>query len=153
MKGIGVIVYGPEASGTRYVTQMLDATGGCVRHCSLPMGAEYPALHSLMAMLDHNDTRVVITSRRTDALIKSQIRAGHVQNELEAITNIHRAYTWAIGECSRMSVPYLLTSYSNFEDPEYRVFVARWALDTIDEDAVRAFEFVDGDTKYGRGSG
>lgn len=149
---IGIVVYGPEASGTRYVTRLLEAASmdpaNVVRHCSLPYGTRFVPLDELMGDIDRNDTRVVLTSRRADLLALSQVANGHAADWRAALLQARRAYGWAIGEALRLQVPFLLTSYEAFDDLAYRTWVCDWALDEADHAAAEGFGFVDGNEKY-----
>lgn len=149
---IGVVVLGPEASGTKYTATLLEAANWMestrITRCSLPHDTRYVPLNEIMAEIDRNDTRVVLTSRRADALGLSQVKNGHAETWREGLVCAMRAYTWAIGECARLTVPFLLTSYEAFADPMYRVWVCDWALGTSDHDAAVAFGFIDGNVKY-----
>lgn len=156
MRGRGVVVYGPEASGTRYVTKLLEraAQGNvAVKHCSLPYGPTYIPLHELMAQVDRNDVRVLITHRRVDVLVQSQVANGHVSDEESSLTVQQRAYTYAVQECARMHVPFMFVDYSTLSDAAYATYVLRWSLpsEVTDEavaQAVAALPYVDGDSKY-----
>ena len=147
-----MVILGPEASGTRYVAGLLRAANWSeenrIIRRSLPYGTGYPLLSELMAELDCNDTRVVLTSRRADVLGLSQVKNGHAADWQEGLRQAQRAYTWAMTECARMTVPFLLTSYEAFADPVYRGWVSDWALDGSDHEAAIAYGFVDGNAKY-----
>lgn len=149
---IGVAIMGPEASGTKYTAALLEAANwnqdNRIIRRSLPYDTRYVGLDEIMAELDCNDTRVVLTSRRADILGRSQVANGHAADWAEALHNASRAWTWAIGECSRLLVPFLLTSYEAFADPAYRVWVCDWAFDTSDHAGAEAFGFIDGNVKY-----
>jgi hypothetical protein len=149
---IGVVVLGPESSGTRYTESLLQAANWnaedrLIRR-SLPYDTAFVPLAAIMAELDCNDTRVVLTSRRADVLALSQVAHGHAPNWEDALVQVRRAYTWAIGECTRLAVPFLLTSYEAFADPRYRMWVCDWAWDTSDHDAALAHGYQDGNEKY-----
>lgn len=149
---IGVVVFGPEASGTRYVTDLLTAANwneeNVILHRSVPYGRRFTPLDEVMAELDRNDTRVVICTRRADVLIASQVKNNHASDWTDSLIQQRRAYAWAVGECSRLMVPFLMTSYEAFADARYRTWVCDWALDTSDHAAADRFGFVDGNAKY-----
>jgi len=149
---IGVIILGPEATGTRYTTRLLTAANwneeNRILRRSLPHNRTFPSLNHLMSEIDCNDTRVVLTSRRADVLGLSQVQNGHANTWQEALRMAQRAYAFAIGECARLLVPFLLTSYEAFADPSYRCWVADWAFETSDHEAATAFGFEDGNRKY-----
>lgn len=149
---IGVVVMGPEASGSRFVTELLRAANwneeNVILHRSVPFGRRFVPLDEIMAELDRNDTRAVICSRRADVLSLSQVKNVHASDWREALIQMQRAYAWAIGECSRLMVPFLLVSYESFADARYRAWVSDWALDSSDHDAAERVEFADGNAKY-----
>lgn len=149
---IGVAVMGPEASGTKYVTELLKAANwneeNRILHRSVPYGRRFTPLDEVMAELDRNDTRIVLCSRRADVLALSQVKNNHADDWQEALVQMQRAYAWVTGECSRLMVPFLLTSYESFADPTYRGWVADWALDTSNHEAAERFDFADGNAKY-----
>jgi len=149
---IGVIVLGPEASGTRYTAALLEAanwdeSNRLVRR-SLPYAKGYPRLPAIMAELDRNDTRVILTSRRADCLGLSQVSNGHAATWQEGLVMAQRAYAWAITNCAQLMLPFLLTSYEAFADPGYRCWVADWAWDSSDHEAAVGYGWLDGNAKY-----
>lgn len=163
----GVIVMGPEDSGTGYVRDLLVASGAelldpfdyrdepartkpSLVKVSLPNGREWPGLERLLARIDCNDPFVVITSRRWDVLEIAQVKAGHVGLKQDAIANARRAYTFALNEVARFSVPFILTSYEAFADPAYRSYVAWQALGlgSFDASAAYNYGFKDGNAKH-----
>lgn len=151
MNGIGVVVVGPESSGSRYVTAVLMAGnqhGAAIAHRSAPYDRRFVPLDEIMGDLDRNDIRVVICSRRGDVLTLSQVRNGHAADTDDALVQIQRSYVWMLGECTRLMLPFLMTSYESFADPVYRLWVATWALDDPDSDAVVGIGFSDGNTRY-----
>lgn len=149
---IGTIVLGPEASGTRYVAGLLertmwDAEDRILRR-SLPYDTGFPHLADLIAELDRNDVRVVLTSRRADCLGLAQVRNGHAASWRQALVMAQRCYAWAVSNCTQLMVPFLLTSYEAFADPGYRCWVADWAWDSANHDAALAWGWEDGNAKY-----
>lgn len=149
---IGVVVLGPEASGTRYVTSLLEASSwdasNRLQRRSLPYDTGLPHLADLIAEMDRNDVRVVLTSRRADCLGLAQVYNGHAASWREALKMAERCYTWAIVNCSQLAVPFLLTAYEAFADPSYRCWVSDWAWDSSNHDAAVSHGFVDGNAKY-----
>lgn len=149
---IGAIVLGPEASGTRYVGGLLTAANwnadNRLLRRSLPYAKGYPRMPAMLAELDRNDVRVVLTSRRADCLGLAQVRNGHAATWREAIVMAQRAYTWAVTSCVELAVPFLVTSYEAFADPTYRCWVADWCWDTSNHEAAVAYGWEDGNVKY-----
>lgn len=162
----GVIVMGPEDSGTGYTRDLLVASGAELLDpfdyrgepdrskpplvkVSLPNGREWVGLERLLARIDINDPFVVLTSRRWDVLATAQVKTGHVATLEEALGNARRAYTFALGEIARFHVPFVLTSYEAFSDPSYRRYVALEALGEYAEgDDAADFGFKDANAKH-----
>src|SRR5581483_9496380 len=104
------LVLGPESSGTRLVTRCLIAAGcqGCGDHAqdldasldgaadlivwrrSLPHGSLWPDLREmLLALRSHGyAVQVLVTVRSHYCMVRSQIRARHVQTSSQAERNI-----------------------------------------------------------------
>jgi hypothetical protein len=143
---------GPEASGTRYVTALIQASdwteGNVIVRRSVPFDRRFVPLDETMEEVDRNDTRVIVCARRADVLTLSAVQNGHSRDWREALIQQQRAYVWTMGECARLMVPFLLTSYESFTDPNYRTWVCDWALDSSDHGAAIAFGFTDGNEKY-----
>lgn len=107
-----ISVTGPESTGTRYVTRILTQAGGIVRHWPLPQGniAKWLPLQKSEA--------VIIMVRDVKATICSQVESGHVRNEIEAQTNIQKAYSMIISQISTWTSPWWLVSYESLGRPE-----------------------------------
>lgn len=162
----GVVVLGPEDSGTGYVRDLIVAAGARlidpwvqrdfddqppVIKASLPNGAEWPTLDKLLGLIDVDDPFVVLTSRRWDVLGTAQVKTGHTDSTSETIANAQRAYVFALSEIARFHVPFVLTSYESFADRTYREYVASMALPNItlrEYDAAGGYEFLDANAKH-----
>ena len=120
------LVFGPESSGTRMITQALCAYGcaGSFQHeqefdsfllpppvqhivwrRSFPHAKQWPVTESFVnAVQNAGFTAVfVIVSRDFHSAVQSQIKWGHVQTEQQAKANIRKAQTMIMGAVSRYS--------------------------------------------------
>lgn len=109
-----VFVCGPEASGTRMLTEafvragykgdyshrqrldhgdLTDAPEKIVFRRSCPHGGQFPNLYEIVHRLQKADyvVRPVIIFRDKDVTVKSQVIARHVENETKSRENIERA--------------------------------------------------------------
>jgi len=149
MNGIGVVIYGPEASGTKWLTQLIRSNAEDqeipVLRYSLPFDTRYIPLAEILGQLDRNDTRVLITSRRIDCHIASQIKNGHAKDAKDALLQIQRAYSFIFSQVTPLQVLYLLVNYESLADEKYRQWVIEWALDCKASDLG---VFKDGNVQY-----
>ena len=88
-------VLGPEASGTRWVSEVFRSCGVEVCRRSYPYGPtkdglprRMPSLEELLGESDGLPPRAIVTSRDWWAMIHSQVRAGHVPTVEEAEVNV-----------------------------------------------------------------
>jgi len=107
-----MLVFGPESSGTRLVTEALIASGcdgdstheqrwdiqplpdhDCVWRRSLPHGGNWPNLSKIVQTVRAagHTPLVVVTIREHRAMITSQYIAGHVSTVEQAVQNVQRA--------------------------------------------------------------
>lgn len=127
-------VVGPEASGTRLFTEILVASGyaGSPEHTqpwdrslpefetvgpavlrrSFPHRQQWPTIGPTSCDLEGNgyfDQHVFVMVRDMACLARSQVAAGHVRSEREALRNIRRAYQsifLSLGNMEFTVVPY-----------------------------------------------
>lgn len=128
------VVLGPESSGTRLTTQLLIDAGcyGDATHIqrldlqgapawawsvvwrrSAPFCRSWPDLSALVnhvGALGYQVTAVV-TVRDWYAMVQSQIRAGHVADEAQALAHIQRAYRLIFNSIA--GVPFVTCVYES----------------------------------------
>ena len=121
------LVLGPESSGTRLVTRCLLAAG-CqgwgdheqgfdsslddageliVWRRSLPHGGQWSDLRQMLLALRQRgyDVRVLATIRSHYCMVRSQLRARHVQTPREAERNISEAMCRIVGFVAESNLP------------------------------------------------
>jgi hypothetical protein len=127
------LVVGPESSGTRLVTRCLLAAGcqGWGDHVqgfdsslegagnlivwrrSLPYGQHWPDLRQMLLALRGRgyDVRVLATLRSHYCMVRSQLRARHVQSERQAERNIAEAMCRIVSFVADANLPVRYVTY------------------------------------------
>lgn len=128
-----VLVLGAESSATRLWTRILTLNGvvGSDAHeqpfdtalpepvapivwrRSFPHGGEWPnIIYMDRALLSRGySTQAIVTTRDWTAMAKSQVAAGHVPNEVVAMSMIRQAYKVILAGLTLMDMPYVMVSY------------------------------------------
>jgi hypothetical protein len=125
-----ILVVGGESTGTRLMTRILCHMGyygddgheqrldsvipqypAIVWRRSVPHARQFPPLRDMAAQLTAMGYTVsaLVMSRDWYAASKSQIAAGHVASEDEAITNLRKAYPYIYEQIT--GVPYRVVNY------------------------------------------
>jgi hypothetical protein len=151
MRKRAVFVMGPESAGTRLHTRLFIAGGffgddghdqrldrgfegapdRIVFRRSAPHGQVWPNVPALVMEMQRcgYEVQAVAVARARWAVVKSQVAAGHVTGEKEAIENVSRAYEWIASGLAAAGIPYLVSTYealvNNFE--AHSISLLRWA--------------------------
>ena len=109
---VRVLVAGPESSGTKLLTQLINEAGGEAIHLSMPYGGgprpgfvDWPDLDSAQADV------VVISARDPYALICSQIENEHVDSEAWSLRRIQEAYRRIFAWLTVSGLPFFVIPY------------------------------------------
>lgn len=165
------LVVGPEASGNRYLTRLL-VSGGCagagdyhqpfdldnwhifvpspepqaVVVCrSFPHAREWPCLVTMLGELAGcgYTATVLPVHRRTDFVLLSQVRAGHVASEQDAQRHYDKALELITDGIAASRAAFLPVCYDWLGKDAYRAWLAsRLGLELFTE------AWIDGDAKY-----
>lgn len=168
------LVVGPESSGNRYMTRLLCQAGAygsgtdmqpfdgpewtirlpaqsnynrIALYRSFPHGGVWVDPVAAVASLQrHYQTNVLVMVRDQRVVELSQVRAGHVHNEVQARHNIMQAYR-SISKTLWVTGPMVyMVPYQSLGSPSYM----NWILDMLDLSGRDLEPFVDGDAKYDR---
>lgn len=161
------LVYGPESSGTRFVTSLLMAAGchGTDDHTqrydhetpqnetpivwrrSVPHSGHWPNVGEMALQLRNVGYSVtgIACVRDWHSNVASQIRMGHAPDVGTAVQNIQRAYQHIFGGLFIAGVPFVIASYDHLTTrPEAAAtFCAGLGLELA-----QPFEIYDGNAKY-----
>lgn len=166
---LAYLVIGPEASGTKFLTQcLLAATAGfgddthdqrlgntdelqlpeaflpdtIVLRRSMPHGKAWPRLNYLIAQLESAGytVKVLLILRDAWLTVRSQIRSQHVFSEEEAIRNIRVALEYAFMKLS--IYPTVVTYESLLKEKSRVAFFKSIGLEPPE------VEVIDGNSKY-----
>lgn len=151
MSGTGILVVGPESSGTHYMVELLskNAPGRTVLHRSLPITpVNDRRLHlwpDLERFCEENGLgMVVVCFRHPYASMRGQVRAGWTRNLEESRKHLAAAWT-AIGRfISQTQRRCVVSTYESLATPQAR----RELLAILGLELVHDEPFVDGNAKY-----
>ena len=127
-------VMGPESSGTRVMMRLLLAAGcwGDADHPqrldnlkfvtapdrivfrrSVPHAMEWPPIAEIVGKMQAAGYGVtaVVTTREWNAMMKSQVRAGHVPNLPQAMSHLQLAHKHIFTQLAETTAAYVMTSY------------------------------------------
>lgn len=133
---VGVLVVGPESSGTRLMTRLLiqagcrgqdeheqafddelpEATEPIVWRRSIPHGHFWPNLLSMITVMQtmKYEPKIVVTTRDWFAMSHSQLEAQHVKSIEEALKRIKMAYRHIFEYLLDMpTIDYIISSYES----------------------------------------
>ena len=128
-----IFVFGPESSGTRLWTSILVGAGchGSGEHDqdwdkvdptddlivwrrSFPYASQWPVVKRLakrMASLGYDKFHALVATRDWHAMIRSQVRHGHVGSEAQAYVHLQKAYPSIFGQLDELRIPFTVASY------------------------------------------
>jgi hypothetical protein len=132
----GILVLGPESSGTRLITKILMLAGcdGQDSHCqefdgglpdpvkpivwrrSVPHGTEWPDISLMIQKIEKSgyEASVVITTRSWIPMIQSQIgNFLDIETGEQAIERIRNAYKFIFGHLRFQDIPFFVSHYES----------------------------------------
>lgn len=128
----GVLVLGPESTGTRLLTRILISAGASgedghqqafdagavsgeliVWRRSVPHLRQWLDLESMLETLEQYDVCAIVTVRDWWCTEKSQVRNSHVESEAKAAANMARAYREIFSQLANFSIPFSVVVYES----------------------------------------